>query len=376
MKLIRNVNLYSPENQGIKDVLIAHDKIIKIDEKIDIDFQPMEIIDGTDKKMIPGYIDQHVHITGGGGEGGFKTRVPELQLSDCIKAGVTTVVGLLGTDATTRSVENLVAKTKALKEEGITAYCLTGAYEYPSPTLTGSVKKDIVFIEEVIGVKIAISDHRASNITQDELIRLVSDVRMGSLISNKPGLVHFHLGHSPGGLDPIFKILDKTDIPIKHFRPTHIRKVLEQAVEFANLGGYIDITAGTHAKGTAERIEYLLNKAPGNLVTLSSDANGSLPRWNDNNEMIGIRAAKMESCHEVVKSLILNGKVDITTALSILTSNVAKALEIYPKKGCLQVGSDADFVLLDEKLDIDTVFAQGEKMMMGKVLVKKGTFEE
>src|SRR5690606_3180786 len=102
---------------------------------------------------VPGLIDNHVHITGGGGEGSFKTRVPEITLSKLIEAGITTVVGLLGTDATTRSVENLVAKAKALKEEGVSVYVHTGSYEFPSVTLTGQIKKDIVFIEEIIGAK-------------------------------------------------------------------------------------------------------------------------------------------------------------------------------------------------------------------------------
>ena len=59
------------------------------------------------------------------------------------------------------SEENLVSKAKALKEEGLSVYCLTGSYGYPSVTLTGDVKKDILFIDEVIGVKLALADHRA-----------------------------------------------------------------------------------------------------------------------------------------------------------------------------------------------------------------------
>ena len=93
----------------------------------------------------------------------------------------------LGTDSFTRSVENLVAKAKGLNEEGITTYCLTGAYEYPSPTLTGRVDKDIAYINEVIGCKLAISDHRSSHVTRQELLRLATQVRLGSLIGGKPG---------------------------------------------------------------------------------------------------------------------------------------------------------------------------------------------
>lgn len=148
--LIKNARIYSPKDLGYKDILICNDKIVDVGKDININVKNIKIVDGTGKIVFPGYIDQHVHVVGGGGEGGFTTRVPEINVSSCIKGGVTTLVGLLGTDAITRSVENLVAKTKALNEEGITAYCLTGSYEYPSITLTGSVQKDIAYINEVI----------------------------------------------------------------------------------------------------------------------------------------------------------------------------------------------------------------------------------
>lgn len=45
----------------------------------------------------------HVHITGGGGEAGPASRCPEAQLSKLISAGITTVVGVTGTDSVTRS---------------------------------------------------------------------------------------------------------------------------------------------------------------------------------------------------------------------------------------------------------------------------------
>lgn len=376
MKLIKGVEIYAPEKLGKKDILICNDRIIKIQKDIELEFMPVEVINGNEKIAVPGFIDQHVHVIGGGGEGGFKTRVPELLLSSCIKAGVTTVVGLLGTDSTTRSIENLLAKTKALNEEGITAYCLTGGYEYPSPTLTESIKKDIVFIEEIIGVKIAISDHRSSHITKDELIRLVSDVRMSSLIGSKPGIVHFHLGNGKEELNIIFDILKETDIPIKHFRPTHVKKALEQSIEFAKLGGYIDFTAGSNIEATADTILFAKENVPINRITVSSDANGSSPKWNKNNDMVGIEAASMKTLHKLFQYLIIEEKMDITTALSFVTSNVAKALEIYPEKGTIAEGSDADILLLDNNFEVDTVIARGKYMMLNKEIKQRGIYEE
>ena len=169
MLLIKGAEVYAPEYLGKKDVLIAGEKIERIGEDLP-EYEGCQVIDGTGRIVAPGFIDRHVHITGGGGEGSFHTQAPQVQLSDLIRGGVTTVVGLLGTDGISRSTENLVAKAKALKEEGISAYCCCGAYGHPGPTITGSISRDIMFVDEIIGLKLAVSDHRAPNITVDELM--------------------------------------------------------------------------------------------------------------------------------------------------------------------------------------------------------------
>ncbi|MGL4402621.1 MAG: amidohydrolase family protein, partial [Fusobacteriaceae bacterium] len=196
MLLIKNAEVYSPEYLGKKDILVINDKIVEIKEKIENieNILEVKIIDATGKKIVPGFIDPHVHITGGGGEGSFKTRVPEIMLSKLTKAGITTVVGLLGTDGTTRSMENVVAKAKALTEEGITAYAYSGSYEIPTVTLTGSIRKDILYVSEIIGGKTAISDHRDSSPTKDEICRLASDIRVANMLSGKSGGLVLHVG--------------------------------------------------------------------------------------------------------------------------------------------------------------------------------------
>ena len=200
LTIIENVHVYEPEDLGRNDIVVCQGKIVEVGPALAPAYPKAKKVNAQGLMAVPGFIDQHVHVTGGGGEGSFKTRVPELKLTDCIRAGVTTLVGVLGTDGITRNVENLLAKTKALNEEGITAYCLTGSYEYPSITLTGDLKKDIAFIKEVLGVKVAISDHRCSHLTKEELIRLASDVRMAALISGKPGLINLHVGEESSAL--------------------------------------------------------------------------------------------------------------------------------------------------------------------------------
>lgn len=376
MKLIKNVRVCLPNVTGLADILIAGGKIIEIGAHLDYAIKHLETIDGGGMTAMPGYIDQHVHITGGGGEGGFRNKVPELMLSSCIKGGVTTLVGLLGTDATTRSVENLVAKTKELRAGGLTAYCLTGAYEYPSPTLTGTVKKDIVFIDEIIGVKIAISDHRCSNMSREDLIRLASEARLGGVLSGKPGIVHVHVGAGKKKLDLLLDIVENEDIPVQVFRPTHLGPKLEDALRFAALGGYIDFTTGIDLQATAKTVVEALSRAPRELVTLSTDANGSMPKWNEKRELIGIAAGEITTLHQTVLSMVRDCGMPFHDAIKVATEHVAKALELYPRKGILQEGSDADILLLDEACEIDTVLAQGALMMQNKTVLKKGVFED
>lgn len=373
MLLIKNARVYAPAPLGRMDILVAGGRIAAMEEALDPHLPGVEVLDAEGKTAVPGFIDQHVHITGGGGEGGLHTRVPELQLSAALRAGVTTLVGVLGTDSITRSVENLVAKAKALTNEGITAYCLTSAYQYPPLTLTGSVMKDIVFVSEILGCKLAIADHRGSHPTREEIIRLVSDIRMAALVSGKPGVLHMHTGADPAGIEPIMDIVRTTDIPICHFRPTHMGRRLDQAAAFTRMGGYADITVGER---TAAVFPGLLAEADPALLTLSSDANGSMPRWDEKREhIVGMGVGQIGDLYRTVRAMVTEEGVPLETALTFITKNVAQSLMLYPRKGALKVGSDADLVLLDQDLEIDSVIAKGRRMMADRELLVKGTFE-
>ena len=384
IKLIKNAEVYAPKYLGKKDVLVIADKIVRIEDHIDgYDNVPeVETFDFSGKKLLPGYIDIHMHITGGGGEQGPASRVPEAMLSQITSCGITTVVGLLGTDGITRSVENLVAKARALTEEGITAYCLTGAYGIPSTTITGSVEKDIMMVPPIIGTKIAVSDHRSSNPQGPELIAVASATRRGGLLANVAGLVTMHMGSGVCKLDPLFYALDHSDIPAKNFLPTHMlrtQELMEEGAKLVRRGGYFDMTAGSTDEDMeigAEKIMELLSWEGMSTehLTLSSDAFGSQPKFNKQGECIGLTYCSPKYLHLTIKSLVHRG-LPLEDAIKLLTSTPAELLGKAGVKGCVAEGADADLLVLDEKLDIDSLFAKGQTAILNKEITLKGRFE-
>lgn len=374
MLQIKNAHVYAPQDKGIQDVWIAGGKIEVVSKTLPI-IDGIDCIDATGKILTPGLIDRHVHITGGGGEGGFCTQAPAVTASRLIYGGLTTVVGLLGTDGITRSVENLVAKAKGLKDQGISVYCMTGAYGYPSTTITDSVQKDIVFVEEIIGCKLALSDHQSSHVTSEELMHLASDVRVAGMLSKKAGILTLHLGDEKQGLQMVMDILDQTDIPIKTFQPTHVNRnlaLLQQAIAFAKRGGTIDITCDS-TEGVYQALMKI--KEEGicmDQVTLSSDGQGSWSKYGARGNLLQIGVSDVDTIYKQIVYLVKQKNWSMEDALALGCRNVAKALELYPQKGVIQKSSDADLLLWDKDLNLDTVIAQGNILMKnGKLLTKE-----
>ena len=391
--IIRNVSVYKPDPVGIKDVLVLGDKIAAIEDKIDIDFNGLvevKEIDGTGKILVPGFIDCHVHILGGGGEGGFATRTPEATLSDLTRAGVTTVVGTLGTDGIARDINALLAKARGLEEEGITTFIYTGSYRLPLRTLTGDIMKDIMSIDKIIGIgEIAISDHRSGQPSFEEFSKAVADARVAGMLSGKAGIVNVHLGDGPRKLELINRVVEETEIPITQFLPTHINRseeLFEEGIKFAKGGGCIDFTASEDPDFWEEEdgevrfskgLKRLLNEGVSlDNFTLSSDGQGSLPLFNEKKEVIGLGVGKSTSLIIGIKECVFRENIPLEIAIRAVTTNPAKILKLRGK-GKIEKNFDADLSLLDkDTLDIDTVIAKGKVMVQNKEIKVYGTFEE
>jgi len=373
--LIKGANIYAPQNIGKMNILIASGKIAYIgsEYKAFTGIQGIEIYEAEGLIAFPGIIDGHVHISGGGGEGGFATRTVETGIDDFAANGTTTVVGILGTDCVCRSLEILYAKAKMLETQGITTFMYTGSYRVPAVTLTGDVQKDLILIDKVVGVgEIAISDHRSSQPSKKELSRLCADARVGGMLSGKAGIVHFHVGDHIDGLKPIMQVFRETSLPITQFYPTHVNRnaaLFKQAMDFVKMGGYIDLTAGIEPQNPADdcipaykALKILLDSgADDNNITITSDGNGSASSLDSNGEIKKVNPISCGVLLNDLKKAVTELKVPLEKALKTVTANPARILKLE-SKGNIKEGMDGDIVISDEKLNINTVFAKGKKI--------------
>ncbi len=386
MHLLLNADLYAPGKRGIRHLLVAGEQIAWIGEEVpDL---PLELgaerLDLGGRRVVPGLVDGHVHLTGGGGEAGFSSRVPPLALSRITRGGTTTVIGLLGTDDVLRSTEELVARVRALRAEGLSAFCLTGGYHLPPRTLTGSVLGDIVHVDPIVGVgEVAISDHRSSQPTLEELLRLAADARLAGLLAAKAGVVQLHLGSGPRGLDLVRRALAESELPPKTFHPTHVNRstrLFGEALDLAQGGGVVDVTAFPEVEGDDELtaveavLSYREKALPPEGLTVSSDGGGSLPRFDAEGRVTRLGVGDPATLGEALAGLLEAG-VPLDSALPPFTSNVARLYRLETK-GRIEVGMDADLVVLDEEGRPRDVMARGRWHVRGGEVVVRGTFEE
>lgn len=386
LTLILNADLFCPDARGMGHLLLGGERVLWMGtERPNIDKALIsETMDLEGGRLVPGFIDAHVHSTGGGGEDGFSTQAMPVPLSQFTRFGVTSVVGLLGTDDETRSTASLLARTRALREEGLSAWCWTGGYHVPVTTLTGSVRRDIVSIGPVIGLgELAISDHRSSQPTFDELARLASEVHVAGLLTRKAGVMHLHLGDGPRGLAPVRRLLDETELPARCFHPTHVNRqpaLLEEAIALASRGVTIDLTAfpveeDDPACSAADGWEaFHTAGAPSQHITISSDGGGCLPVFDEQGEMQGMGFASSSGLTETLADLLGRGHA-LEAVLPALTRNVAELLRL-PRKGQIAPGSDADLVILDDAHQPLHVMARGQWMIRDGRPHTLGTFEE
>lgn len=385
MILFKNCDVFAPESLGKKDVLLGGGKFLAIADSIGFSpLKDLQVINGDGLRMIPGLIDGHIHIAGAGGEGGPQNRTPEMRLSQMLKGGITTVIGCLGTDGITRSVEAVLMKAKALRHQGVSAWIYTGAYQVPTPTLLGDVAKDIAMIDEIIGVgEVAISDHRSSCPTVAELTRLTAQARVGGMLGGKAGIVNLHMGDATNPFDIIYQVVQMSELSLQQFLPTHCNRnhyIFEDAKTYGK-EGYVDLTTSSYKYYPQYEVKpsrgvVLLREAgvPLDHITMTSDACGSLPDFDKNGNLIKMLTGSPQSLFDEMMDLVTIEGLPLSEAVRVVTSNIADILKLQGK-GRIAPGKDGDAVLLDKDNAIQYLTANGTLMIQEGEIIHPLNFE-
>lgn len=385
MILLKNADVYAPSALGRRDVLVAGTQVHNTSAQLSAPPSDWgaETLDLEGALLIPGLIDAHTHLTGGGGEGGARTRVPALKLTELTLHGVTTAIGLLGTDTVTRSIAENLAVARGLDELGLTALCYTGGYDVPPVTLTGSVRHDIVHIDRIVAAgEIAISDHRSSQPTFEEILRIASDCHVAGMMTGKAGLLHLHLGDGRRGLDFLRRARDEAELPLRVFHPTHVNRnpdLFEEALAWGAAGGFVDVTAfPDDDDDIAVPAHIALQRwheagLPWERITLSSDGGGCIPTFNDVGELQHMDIGTSATLLQTVRRLVDAG-IALEDALKPVTSSVAGLFRLHGK-GVIEAGASADLVVLNADLTVRHVLARGQWLVRDGSPVVRGLFE-
>lgn len=386
--LIRGAEVFAPQPLGRVDILTVNDRVAAVGAGLGIPSwaDESEVIDGEGLLVFPGLVDQHVHITGGGGEGGPQYRTPELSLTDLTRWGLTTVVGVLGTDGTTRSVQELLAKARALAVEGgLNTWIYTGAYQVPTRTITDNPRNDIILIDRIIGIgEIAISDHRGSHPSDRELAHLAGEARTGGLLSGKAGVLHLHVGSGTRRISPVLEVLEIADVPIATMVPTHLNRthaLLKDGVRYGQRGGFLDITtsitpdAHDHdAVDPVSAVEYLRQE---NIslaqISFSTDAGGSAPQFDAQGHLVRMAIGSADSLFNSIVGLHERLGLDWSDAIRPATETPARILQLKDV-GRIGAGLRGDLVVTYGH-HIHTVVAGGRVVIKDGNPVVWGLFE-
>lgn len=379
--LLTGGTVFAPAHLGNADVLLVGSEIAAISPSGEIAaasaaavLGPVTEIDCAGALVVPGLVDGHLHILGGGGGQGFASRIPELPADAILEAGITTCVGMPGVDTISKPPAALLARAAALTELGIRTFVMAGGFRWPAPTITGDLFTELYTLPNVLGVKVALGERLATAPDAAELARLLTELEWLAGATGRAAILHAHLGtrNSPSAL--IREALHASGASPARVQITHANysaETLSTAIELAALGCIIDVNPLLNPRRVAGSIEpveavrrLLAAKVPAERITVSSDGNASVPRVRPDGSLE--KFSYQLGLLDLVRDLVAADVGDTATALSLVTRNPARALRLGGV-GTLGVGATADLLVLDPDFTVRHVLSGG------KVVVREGT---
>ena len=384
--LVRGGHVFDPEDRGTPDILVLDDRIAGVGAGLPTPtgIGEGEVVEAANRTILPGLIDGHIHVMGASGLGGPMTRTTDLQIDRIVSAGVTTVVSPLGADSLSRTIPALLARAGALQSEGISAFCYTGGWKVPVPTLTGDPQADVAFIDRVVGIKVSISEALAPACSVEDLCRLAHAAWTGGRLAGKRAVLHAHVGDHPDGLAPLEKVQRQTGIPADLIVATHTNRnprLWQQAQAYGRAGGSIDLTAMQRPETGHPRairpakaiLEALAAGVPASRITLSTDSGAAYPRLDAAGHTVGQYMPGPESLLQTMRELVRDG-LAWSRAVTFATRHVADLLGLR-QKGRIAEGCDADLVFLTEAGEVDRVYSRGRLLVEGGKPIMRGAFD-
>jgi beta-aspartyl-dipeptidase (metallo-type) len=385
LRLLRCSHVFAPAALGTQDILIGGGRILAVGSDLSAAAALAGLVSVETLppgRLIPGLIDQHVHFIGGGEGDGPDARMPEIGFEAFASAGITTAVGLLGSEIEAKTLPLLLRKAHELERAGLTTFIYTGAMALPAPFLTQSVRSDIMLLDKVIGAKSALAERVFPNLDFGAFATLAGSLVQAKAMSGKAAVLHLHVGRLADGLAALFDLVEKIDFPPSQAVPTHVNRapdvspVFEQGVRFAKAGGNIDFTCCLGPRdglpAGLDPVEAALRTldagVPAEQITLSSDAGVAVPDGRG-----GFRAVPPAILFRDLLRLTTEGGLDWPQALTFVTGNVARVLGLSDRKGAIAPGMDADLALVGEDGRVVWTMAAGRVVFDARTIVSETT---
>lgn len=362
MKLILNASLPTASAALKRVNVLFDDKIIKVSTDIPATEEDVERIDAKGLIMLPGGIDPHTHILGADSSAASDLAA----ISKAALEGGWTTLGELSyhTQSPIFKPAQLLEKIALLNENSWTAMALWGHVDITDYPYHAETAQEL-WGKGVVGIALCAPTPNAaiSEISFTEIMDLFLDIYESDTSFAFQGYDHeAHSGYSfVSQMDAIKKLLRRMQE-----NPIHIPRVSSfPTIEFINtISKRSDISFATCISDLMPVFDHE-TFAPVNRCDFSENADllFELIRTNkiyllSNCVVPPVLNAKQEEIFGgsnpdtlaysylwVLSELWKKRKVPLATCIKMTSENAAKRMGLYPLKGSLDPGSDADFVL-------------------------------